>query len=272
MADNIFDRISSSDTEFLKELEYPTYDEKDSFVYIYKKKFSEYELNIILNTQFEIIPKNKPFKGEGKKDKQNFTKQILSKKKRGRQSKDDGKKCRKNSHNRICPCNIRTKITIAYISFLVQFINSAIDLFLREENNINQYKIKKVFHSKKINKKFIEDLKQKTIKEIISDRISPKYLSNEKKENEKICQTIIEKNKELEILLNQNYMEFFKDIFYPSNQEVDLQKYGIHKTLFLNSNVILYKDFINNIKKQGGSDLDDYLKKINEVVKKYLEI
>ena len=66
-------------------------------------------------------------------------------------------------------------------------------------------------------------------------------------------------------------MDFF-DIFYQSQNEVNLQTYGINKTLFLNSNVILYKDFINNIKKQGGSDLDDYLKKIEEIVENYLKL
>lgn len=259
MADNIFERISDSDIESRNDIEYPTI--SDKLIYLNKNKFSVYELNIFINSQFEIIPKKQTFKG----------KNFLKNKKRGRQAKDDGKKWRKNIHNRICPCNIRTKITIAYISFLVQFINSAIDLFLREDDNINQYKFKKVFHSKKINIKFIKDLKQKTIKEIISNRISPKYLSSEKRENEKICQKIIEKNKELEILLNQNFMEFF-DIFSNSHNEVDLKKYGINKTLFLNSNVILYRDFINNIKKQGGSDLDDYLKKVEEILENYIKL
>ena len=66
-------------------------------------------------------------------------------------------------------------------------------------------------------------------------------------------------------------MEFF-GIFSNSHNEVDLKKYGINKTLFLNSNVILYRDFINNIKKQGGSDLDDYLKKVEEILENYIKL
>ena len=66
-------------------------------------------------------------------------------------------------------------------------------------------------------------------------------------------------------------MKFF-EIFYTSQKEVNLKQYGVNKSLFLNSNVILYNDFINNIKKRGGSDLDDYLKKIEEVVAKYLKL
>ena len=118
----------------------------------------------------------------------------------------------------------------------------------------------------------IQDFKKQTIKDIISNKISPKYLSSEKNENEKVCQTIIKKNKELEIILNQKYMAFFKDIFYDSQREVNLTKYGINKTLFLNSNVILYKNLINNIKEQGGNDLDNYLKKMDDVVKEYLKL
>lgn len=262
MAD-IFDGNINSDIELRNEIEYPTIPLNDSLFYIYTIKFPSYKLNIEANTHFEIIP---TYKTKKKKDKQN----LLSKK-RGRKANNNGKKWRKNIHNRLCPCNIRTKITIAYISFLIQFINSAVEFFLREEDNINQYKFKKVFHSKNITLQFIKDLKQKTIKDIISNRISSKYLSSEKKENQKICQTIIEKNQELEIILNKKYMEFF-DIFKNSQKEVNLKQYRIDKTLFLNSNVILYNDFKNNIKKQGGNDLDNYLVKIDKVVKDYSKL
>ena len=66
-------------------------------------------------------------------------------------------------------------------------------------------------------------------------------------------------------------MEFF-DIFKNSQKEVNLKQYRIDKTLFLNSNVILYNDFKNNIKKQGGNDLDNYLVKIDKVVKDYSKL
>ena len=70
-------------------------------------------------------------------------------------------------------------------------------------------------------------------------------------------------------------MEFFKNIFYQSNREVNLKKYGINKKSFLNSNVVLYKDFINNIKNKennGGDDLDEYLSLIAKGVENYLSI
>ena len=268
MADDIFERIDNKNIELLNGIDYPTINEQAPIVYIYKSKFCEYELIKIVNVQFEIIPKSRKKK---KEDKQNCSINNLSKK-RGREPTNKCKKGRKNSHDRMCPCNIRTKITIAYISFLEQYINSAVDFFLGNEFNINQYKIKKVFHPKNINKKLIQDFKKQTIKDIISNKISPKYLSSEKNKNEKVCQTIIKKNKELEIILNQKYMAFFKDIFYDSQREVNLTKYGINKTLFLNSNVILYKNLINNIKEQGGNDLDNYLKKMDDVIEEYLKL
>ena len=266
MTDDIFDFSyfsNEKNIEFRNKIEYPTANDNNSFIYIYKSKFSTNELIIKINEQFEIIPSKD-------KKKKKISNKMLTKK-RGRVPRKNGKKHRKDIHNRTCPCNIRTKITIAYISFLVQFINSCIEFILSEEDNINQYKIKKIFHSKNITINFIKELKHKTIKDIILNKFNSIHLSNKKNNNEKICETIISKNKELEIILNQNYMEFF-DVFQNSKKEVNLKKYGINKILFLNSNVVLYKDFINNIKNKGGNDLDNYLINIGKIVQEYLKI
>ena len=67
-------------------------------------------------------------------------------KKRGRHIKDNIIKGRKKPHDRTCPCNIRTRITIAYLSFIPKFINSVSELLLCEEDgiDINQYKLKNI--------------------------------------------------------------------------------------------------------------------------------
>ena len=270
-------------------IELTTFNDNKSFDFLFNNnnKFDLDKLSIIINEQFEFIPKSIPPKeknGTKSKNKKKEIKNISNnnkkylKKKRGRPIKIPGKKSRKKAHDRKCPCNIRTKLTIAYFAFLIQFVNSTIELVLCEENDvndINQYKLKKINHSKNISKKLIKDLKKQKIRQIISYEINSKNIKGEKNENEEICKKIIEKNKKLENILNQNYMEFFKNIFYQSNREVNLKKYGINKKSFLNSNVVLYKDFINNIKNKennGGDDLDEYLSLIAKGVENYLSI
>ena len=56
----------------------------------------------------------------------------------------------------------------------------------------------------------------------------------------------------------------FLEIYFAKKREFNLTKYGINKNIFLNSDVILYKDFINNIKNKenSGDDLEQYLFKL----------
>lgn len=277
MAEDIFDNIIfKNNIEFLNNIEFPTYHDIDLLDNNYKNKFDENKLSININQQFAIIQKSSN-KGTTKKnsqiilDKQPKNMSNLLARKRGKPAVNN----RKKSHDRKCPCNIRTKITNAYIAFLIQFINSVIELLLKDEDNINQYKMKKLIYINNISINFIKNLKLKSIKDIITDNVGTCHLSDKKNENRKICETIIEKNKQLEKVLNQNYMEFFEYIFHQSQKEVNLNKYGINKIVFLNSEVVLFKDFINNIKnkeKKGKDDLDKYLKKIEEVVENYLKI
>lgn len=245
----------SDNDEYIPKIEYPTIHSSKSEICIYKQEFPSNKLFISTNEQFEIIPKIIiPRKVHEKKT----IRKILNKK-RGRQT---SKKLRKRKHDRKCPCNIRTKITIAYLSFLRQFTNSAIEYFLREDKDVNKYKLKKIFSSR-INLNYIKELKQKTIKEIMQGK------ENENEENKIICNIIAQKNKNLEIILNQKYMKFFKDIFYQSKTKVNLENYKINDSFFLNSEVVLYNDFINKIKNEGGDDLEEYLLKIEEIIKNY---
>jgi len=59
MTDDIFDFSyfsNEKNIEFRNNIEYPTANDNNSFIYIYKNKFSINELIIKINEQFEIIP------------------------------------------------------------------------------------------------------------------------------------------------------------------------------------------------------------------------
>ena len=83
---------------------------------------------------------------------------------------------------------------------------------------------------------------------------------------------IIKKNKNIEKILEEKYMEFFETIFYESKKKVNLSKYGFKENIILNSNVVLFNDFIKKIKmkeKKNGNDLEQYLLKVTECVNNY---
>ena len=70
-------------------------------------------------------------------------------------------------------------------------------------------------------------------------------------------------------------MEFYENIFILSKKEVDLSNYGINRTIFLNSDVVLFEDFKNKIKKEekgNENDLNAYLSKIDKCANNYLNI
>ena len=283
MDSDVCDNLSFLDIKPIElpiEIEYPTTREQENDSSNMNLDSISYINKLVVNRseQFEIISKAPTLKK--RKKVSNLINNLN--KKRGRKSMktdEDGKN--RKSHNRIDPCNIRTKITIAYISFLVNFINSITrQILIDEENeenenceyNVNKYELKKISYSKNINLDCIRKLKEKTIKDIVSHNISSKYIYAEKNENEKICQMIIEKNKNIEKILEEKYMEFFETIFYESKKKVNLSKYGFKEYIILNSNVVLFNDFIKKIKmkeKKNGNDLEQYLLKVTECVNNY---
>ena len=283
---DLFDNISIEDKfkiETKNNIETQNFFGNDSIIFIKSYKFDPNKLSIILSDKFEIIPQllsNKRKRNIKSKSNENeINKKNNLDKKRGRKKDKKSKNKRKKSHGRECPCNIRTKLTIAYFTFLIQFINAVIELILCDENDVNQYKLKKLNHIKNITKELIKNLKNQKIKDVISCDIDSKNFLGEKNENEEICQKIIQKSKKLEKILNQKYLEFFENIFLKNKREFNLKKYGIDKCIFLNSDVILYKDFINNIKNKenkndndNNNNLKQYLSLIDKGVKNYLKI
>ena len=265
-----FDNLN--EIEFPGIIEYPPDLKYFFFPNRFKNVFPVDKLSINKIEEFEILSKSSELESIQEKEKQKYN--YYTKKKRGRKVFENSEK-RKKNHDRTCPCNIRTKITIAYFSFLIKFINSIIDIILYKEENINQYKLKKIVHENNININFIKYLKNQTIEQIISNEISNNSYIRKNNENKIICKKIIEKNIIFKNILNKKYMEFYENIFIHSKKEVDLSNYGINRTIFLNSDVILFEDFKNKIKKEekgNESDLKLYLSKIDECANNYLAI
>jgi hypothetical protein len=267
MDSDILYNISLSGDEHFepqKYIDYPTVKESTSS---YNIEFPINKLLINRVEQFNII-QNLVSKKIIKKINNNINDKTILNKKRKRK-KEEGKR-NKNTRKD----NIRTKITKCFLKFLIIFINAIIQRLLIEEDNVQQYKLKTITYEENINIDNIKKLKEKTIKDIITMKKSGKYKDENKNENEntKICNIIVEKDKKIENILNQKYMEFFS-VFCGTKKLIDLSKYGINIEIPLNSDMILYKDLIEKIKnKKNKNDLEQYLKKFDECINDYKEI
>ena len=174
-----------------------------------------------------------------KKLEYKFASSAILKKKRGRQTKKNGKR----EHHFDSQDNILRMIKVHYLNFIVSFLNDILfNLNYEERFKKLDYNFKK-----KINQGSLDEMKRKNIGDIISNKISDKYKNKEKNEafyknfNKDIYYHLKE-NKVIKNIFSQNYLELFKTIYYKSNRIIDLKKFGLFKTITLSINVKMCKD------------------------------
>ena len=172
---------------------------------------------------------------------------VLNRKRRGRvkkkrnQEEINEKEDKDNKiHDKNRADNLLRKIQVHYLSFIVEFINEIL-AFLN---------IKVIFfdldHKFKnhIKKEFVNSLKERTIGDIICSRISPKY-KKDINHNKIIYETTKVYNV-LNKIYSENYLLFFRNIYFTSNKKINLSKYGLNKEIMLSDKVKMYKDLIKN--------------------------
>lgn len=266
-------------SESPKFIDYPTVYESTTSCII-ESQINRVEKSEIIQ---EVVPKKKTKKSKNDiNDKTNLSK----KRERERESKKGNGKRKKSDRKD----NMKKTITVWFLKFLISLINAIIQRLLIEEDNVQQYKIKAITYEENINIDNIKKLKEKTIRDIIiSMKKSGKYKDKNKNENKnenekenenenaKICNIIVEKEKKIENILNQKYMEFF-EIFCGTKKLIDLSKYGINIEIPLNSDTILKKDLIEKIKNKNNqndldqNDLNQYVKIFDECINQYKKI
>ena len=211
-----------------------------------------------------------PIKQTKKSEKKGKGKTSLLNKKRGSTgrkkklnliiSQDNNIKAKKPYHDRNRTDNLIRKIQVHYISFIRSFINEITKYLKLDEQFLKiAYKIKNDVHKNKL-----KEIKQKTLGDIISSEISSKYLKNDKSHNKSIVKDL-SKNELLKSILSQNYLTFFRKVYYKSNKRINLKQFGSEdKEINLSDNVEMFKDFLK--KKDFDSS---HILKLNKCVAKY---
>ena len=184
---------------------------------------------------------------------------VNKKKKRGKQNTYKNNKY-KRIHNYDSPDNILRKIHVDYLSFIVYYLNDILINLKYEERFYNlSYSFKR-----KINKNIFNDLKNQSIENIISNKISSKYKKKSAFSNKLILNQI--KNRDIiNKILSEKYIDLFRKIYYKSNKLINLKEYGVDKIIILSSHVKMYKDLLLKNKKK-----DIYIqKKFDKCIKQY---
>ena len=212
----------------------------------------------------DIIPIINDENNKDTSSQSDYSKFLLSRKKgRGRQRTTISESIK--VHDKFSTDNLLRKIQVHYISFIVSFLNEIL-----EQLDLKQQFLKLDYVFKKnVNMKFVESLKQKNLGEIICNKISGKYKKDENA-NLKIYEEV-KKNEVLNNILSENYLRFFKNIYYKNNKNINLKEYGLDKDIKLSKKVKLFDDLL---KEKNASDIDkEYEKKINEcAIQNYCQV
>ena len=113
--------------------------------------------------------------------------------------------------------NILRKIQVHFLSFIVNYTNDVITAFIQAKKvplfkNLD-YKIKKV-----VNHKSVEDLKKKTIGEILQSRVSPKIKVNHENANKNTYNIILQKCPLIHNFFQKKYLTLFKEYYNSENK------------------------------------------------------
>ena len=183
-------------------------------------------------------------------------------------NEDKSNKITERKHNKFAKDNIKRKIQVNYLKFLVNFINQIIQVLLCESaknDNIKFYRLDYKF-AKDITKKTFNDMKEKTIGEIFKYNASSKFKNN-KKLNDQVYNKVTRKSKIIKSILDKPYLYYFY-IYYSGQTIINLSDFGLDKTINLSSETGFCKDLITK-----NNDTETfkriYWKKILECIKKH---
>ena len=186
-------------------------------------------------------------------------------------------KKRRKPHTKYSRDNIKRKIQVNYLKFLVNFVNLIIRVLFKKYSGFNdefkdkkisdKYQFKKLNYGKfslKIDNDSFNSLKSEKLLEIITLNTNGKNKNNK---NDEVYNNLFEIKHKLEKILDQSYLEFFP-IYYQKENYTNLKKYGLDIDISL-ENLKRFDFFIKKEKEkiQELENKEKYEKGIEESIR-----
>ena len=226
--------------------------------------------SLSFSPRFETNDKNEKENKEKKEsiveeNKDNKMKNYLNKKRKAGRKTNIIKK--ENSHTRDDPDNIQRKIQVNYLTFLINMSNDAL---LTELGAKNKSLFKHINYASKQNIKFdyVENLKSKSIKNILQMDINNKYLKFNKSHNYELLEKVCLSSKWLKNFFDKNYLEVFEDYYYNNQKPLKLINFQ-GKDICISKKTKSFYYLVENYKEQEEKLKDsaktDYMDENNRI-------
>ena len=160
--------------------------------------------------------------------------------------------------------NILSKVEVHFTNFINDYLNFFIDTF--DDGKKITERFIKISHECMNNKSKVKfnEIIQKKVVEVISQDISSKFKYYPKDYNKKLCERLEKEIPIMKKILEQNYLTLFKNVYFPSKRDINLDKiYGINKIIHLTKEIKMFKDKIKTF------DDEDYKIKMKKVVNEF---
>ena len=167
----------------------------------------------------------------------------------------------KKFHDKFRADNIFIKVKAHFQKFITDFFNIILEAF-----DFNERFIKiSYLYIKESNKTNFNSFKNLSITNILKQKISPKFRTKNKEININIIDKIIT-NPIVNKLLEESYINLFKNVYYKGERNINLKKYGLDINIKLpKDKVQMFRDLIEKF-----NEVEDhkYIERLKDYVKK----
>ena len=250
------DNISIFETEYTKQN-----NQENALLNFIGHPFN-YKFNPELENTHNIILLDKCASNENFSKKVTNKFSVITQKKRGRLKISNNSK----AHGKFDLDNMIRKIQVSYINFIKDFMNVILKAINRKDLVFISLDY---FYKRKVNKKHRASLKTKTIKEVLSNKISSKFKTKNENINKETCEKIKKENINILLnILNKEIFFFFDKIYYKNKRHFNLKEFGFDDLdIQLPTNIELFEDLL--FKNRKEIHFEEYKVKLNFCAKKF---
>ena len=227
-----------------------------------EEEFLKSKINYVLIQSYNVIQEKLNFlKTSILNNSTNILNEKIPKKikinKSGRYKKTEQKNKIISIHSKMSFDNILRKIKVMYHNFIIKFANNYIKFLY---DGFQRYRLRKISGkiTQNVTKKYNVSLSNITLKEFLSNKISPKY-KQDKDKNKKMVEKLCSLKLQMKELFELSYISFYKRIFLCINRTYLEENYD------LSENTLTFKD---NLEIMYETENPNYIKEVEKIGKK----